>query len=106
MENEKKQHHTTGSDSGQPNVPLLVSESDLERLLEFVRSHAAGPLEGVFGPRSITWRVSRESALFLGAGRALYLQLAHPWVASAVAQHSDGLTDPIGRFQRTFRIVF
>ena len=96
----------TGTRSGQSNVPLLVGDRDLEQLLEFVRLHAAGPLEGVFGPRSITWRISRESALFLGAGRALYLQLAHPWVASAVAQHPDGLTDPIGRFQRTFRIVF
>jgi uncharacterized protein (DUF2236 family) len=33
----------------------------------------------------MTWRVNREAILFLAAGRALLLQLAHPWVAAAVA---------------------
>ena len=41
-----------------------------------------------------------------GAGRALLLQLAHPWVATAIADHSSALTDPIGRFHRTFDVVF
>jgi uncharacterized protein (DUF2236 family) len=36
----------------------------------------------------------------------LLLQLAHPWVAAAIAQHSRSLADPIGRFHRTFSIVF
>jgi uncharacterized protein (DUF2236 family) len=36
----------------------------------------------------------------------LLLQLAHPWVAAAIAQHSRSLTDPIARFHRTFSIVF
>jgi uncharacterized protein (DUF2236 family) len=36
----------------------------------------------------------------------LLLQFAHPWVAAAIAQHSRSLTDPIGRFHRTFSIVF
>jgi uncharacterized protein (DUF2236 family) len=36
----------------------------------------------------------------------LLLQLAHPWVAAAIAQHSRSLTDPIGRFHRTFSVVF
>src|SRR5262249_55378972 len=52
------------------------------------------------------WRVNREAAVFLGAGRALLLQLAHPWVAAAVAKHSHAFDDPIGRFHRTFDIVF
>jgi len=85
---------------------LLVSDSDLEQQLEIVRSRAASPLEGVFGPHSFTWRVNREALVFLGAGRALHLQLAHPWVAAAIAQHSGSLVNPIGRFHRTFRIVF
>src|SRR3954447_12029700 len=61
---------------------------------------------GVFGPSSQIWRIDREAAVFLGAGRALLMQLAHPWVATAIAQHSTALGDPIGRFQRTFQIVF
>ena len=44
--------------------------------------------------------------MFLGAGRAALLQLAHPWVTTALAQHSSLLDDPIARFQNTFRIVF
>ncbi|MEH2688765.1 DUF2236 domain-containing protein [Bradyrhizobium diazoefficiens] len=60
----------------------------------------------MFGPSSVTWRIDREAVIFLGAGRALLLQLAHPWVAAAIAEHSRTLTDPIGRFHRTFDIVF
>jgi uncharacterized protein (DUF2236 family) len=44
--------------------------------------------------------------IFLGAGRALLLQLAHPWVAKAIIDHSHALSDPIGRFHRTFNPVF
>jgi uncharacterized protein (DUF2236 family) len=64
------------------------------------------PRAGIFGPRSISWRINRESALFLGAGRAALLQLAHPWVAAALAQHSSLMSNPIARFHNTFRIVF
>jgi uncharacterized protein (DUF2236 family) len=65
---------------------------------------AAG--DGFFGPGSVTWRVNRESAVFLGAGRAALLQLAHPWVAAALAQHSNLLHDAIGRFHSTFRVIY
>src|SRR5580692_109599 len=61
---------------------------------------------GFFGPGSITWRVNRESAVFLGAGRAALLQLAHPWVAAALAQHSTLLHDAVGRFHSTFRVIY
>ena len=84
----------------------MVSENDLEAALDQVRAHAAGPVAGVFGPDTITWRIDREAVIFLGAGRALLLQLAHPWVAAAIAEHSRTLADPIGRFHRTFDIVF
>src|SRR5262249_59128731 len=84
----------------------IVGTESLERELNLVRGAAAGSLAGVFGPRSITWQVNREAAIFLGAGRALLLQLAHPWVAAAVEQHSDTFANPIGRFHRTFGTVF
>jgi uncharacterized protein (DUF2236 family) len=84
----------------------LVSETDLEAALESVRARAAGSVEGIFGPASMTWRIDREAVIFLGAGRALLLQLAHPWVATAVAEHSRTFADPIGRFHRTFDVVF
>src|SRR5271163_3148127 len=56
-----------------------VGREDLERQLEVVRALAPGEMEGVFGPNSLTWRIDREALTFLGAGRALLLQLAHPW---------------------------
>jgi uncharacterized protein (DUF2236 family) len=34
------------------------------------------------------------------------MQLAHPWVATAIAQHSSVRENPFGRFHRTFEIVF
>src|SRR5215470_17081313 len=84
----------------------MVSQSDLEAALDFVQTRAAGSVEGIFGPASITWRIDKEAVIFLGAGRALLLQLAHPWIATAITQHSRTLADPIGRFHRTFNAMF
>jgi uncharacterized protein (DUF2236 family) len=72
---------------------MLVSPEDFERRLEIVRAAAAGPREGVYGPASVTWRVNREAAIFLGAGRALLLQLAHPWVAARRSPRPGGCID-------------
>jgi uncharacterized protein (DUF2236 family) len=84
----------------------IVSTQRLECELKLLRGAAAGSLSGIFGPRSVTWQVNREAAIFLGAGRALLLQLAHPWIAAAIEQHSDTFANPIGRFHRTFSTVF
>lgn len=86
--------------------PRPVSSADLEVLLAELRTSVCSTDEGVFGPGSISWKLNRESALFLAAGRAALLQLAHPWVAAAIAQHSRTLNDPIGRFHQTFRVIF
>jgi uncharacterized protein (DUF2236 family) len=83
----------------------LVTEAALEAQLAALGA-GADPRAGLFGPGSFTWRIEREAALFLGAGRAILLQLAHPWVAAAVADHSRALDDPIGRFHGTFATVF
>jgi uncharacterized protein (DUF2236 family) len=83
-----------------------VGRDDLEALLATVERKIADPVAGIFGPGSISWRINRESALFLGAGRAALLQLAHPWVAVSLAQHSSLMSNPIARFHSTFRIVF
>jgi uncharacterized protein (DUF2236 family) len=83
-----------------------VSRAELESLLASVTAQTTDPRAGIFGPASMTWKVNREAALFLGAGRAALLQLAHPWVATALKQHSSLLGDPIARFHNTFRIVF
>lgn len=87
-------------------MPHPVTPDDLERELARLSASARDPQAGLFGPGSLLWRVDREAALFLGAGRALLLQLAHPWVAAGVAEHSRTLEDPIGRFHRTFEVMF
>jgi uncharacterized protein (DUF2236 family) len=93
--------HTIDTDK-----PRYIDKAQLREQLEDVRGVVVEPLEGLFGPRSMFWEVMRYSTTFIGAGRALLLQTAHPWVASAVAQHSQMVVDPLGRFHRTFRSVF
>ncbi len=83
-----------------------VSRHDLEHHIAAAEQCVTNPIEGIFGPDSISWRINRESALFLGAGRAALLQLAHPWVAAALDQHSSLLANPVARFHNTFRFVF
>ena len=84
----------------------LVSHRDSEAQLAAIAARTTDPNAGIFGPDSLSWRINRESALFLGAGRAALLQLAHPWVTAALAQHSSLLANPIARFHNTFRVVF
>lgn len=83
-----------------------ATRENLERYVAAAAARVRKPAEGIFGADSETWRVSRESAVFLGAGRAALLQLAHPWVAAALDQHSSLMAKPIERFHNTFRIVF
>jgi uncharacterized protein (DUF2236 family) len=79
-------------------VSNIVSAADLEAQLAELRRSTAGPTDSIFGPDSISWKINRESALFLAAGRAALLQLAHPWVAAAIAEHSQTLTIPSAAF--------
>jgi uncharacterized protein (DUF2236 family) len=56
---------------------------------------------GLFGPRSMVWRVARERALLVAGPAALLLQIAHPLVASAVTAHSGFRRDPTQRLRAT-----
>lgn len=59
---------------------------------------------GLYGPDSVAWRLDREAMLLLGVGpRALLLQIAHPLVATGVAEHSDFRADPWRRLAGTLR---
>jgi uncharacterized protein (DUF2236 family) len=53
----------------------------------------------------VSWRVNAEPVAFLGGGRALLLQVAHPKVAAGVEQHSTYATDPWGRLFRTVDVM-
>jgi uncharacterized protein (DUF2236 family) len=56
---------------------------------------------GYFGPSSAIWLVNREAVLGLGLGRALLMQIAHPWVAQAVIDHSSYVHRPLDRLLAT-----
>ena len=91
-------------------LPAIAPRQHLATLLAHLFPASAGrgvplrdrePDRGLFGPDSVTWRVMREPALVLGAGRALLLQVAHPLVAQGAIDHSAYATDPFGRLERT-----
>ncbi len=83
-----------------------VTRANFEAGLLALERLPGDPRAGFYGPGSMSWKVNRESAVFLGAGRAALLQIAHPWVAAALAQHSNLLHDALGRFHGTFRVVY
>ena len=84
----------------------IVTWNQLEASLAQLRAHVADPRAGLFGPRSVAWQLGGDLGLFIGGGRAALMQLAHPFVAHAIDQHSKTRADVVGRFQRTFKNVF
>lgn len=85
---------------------MVVTRADLEASLAALRRQISDPRAGILGPGSLAWEIGGDLAVFLGGGRAALLQLAHPVVAYAIAQHSRTRADVAGRFRRTFRSVF
>ncbi len=69
------------------------------------RSPAQSPGERWFAEDRPIRVVHSDSAMFIGAIRALLLQSLHPLAMAAVAEHSDYRGDPWGRLQRTSHFV-
>ena len=68
----------------------------------FARSVLEHPRDGgLFGPRSMVWRVHRDRSFPLAAIRSLMVQALHPLAMAGVAQHSDWQRDPFGRLAAT-----
>ena len=89
-----------------PGTPQFVSPTEFQDSIMGLKNLPGRDLDGFFGPDSVTWQVNRECGVFLGAGRAALLQLAHPWVAASLKHHSNLMHDAIGRFHSTFRVVY
>lgn len=85
---------------------MVHDQKVFSRCLEELKAAAAGEKEGILGPRSLSWEILRETAILLGGGRALILQLAHPAVAEGVDTHSNFRKDPVGRAHRTFSSMY
>jgi uncharacterized protein (DUF2236 family) len=59
----------------------------------------------LFQPDSILRNIGQESVGLLGGGRALLLQLAHPLIAVAVADHSQFQDEPLHRLEHTLDMM-
>ena len=88
-----------------------ITAEQFEAQLERVRHECKDPVAGIFGPGSMMWEINKYPfSAMQGAGRALLLQIAHPWITNAIDEHSKTRDDPVGRGNRTFthvgRMVF
>jgi uncharacterized protein (DUF2236 family) len=57
--------------------------------------------DGLFGPASVTWRMSADLASPVAGLRSLLMQALHPLAMAGVDQHSGWRRDPIGRLAAT-----
>jgi len=77
--------------------------SPLEPLARaYVKAIPENPADdGLFGPRSMVWRVNRDRSFALAGMRSLMVQALHPLAMAGVAQHSTWRQDPFGRLAAT-----
>ncbi len=62
--------------------------------------------DGLFGPRSIAWRVHGDvTSMMVGGIAGLMLQMLHPAVLAGVWDHSKFRDDMQGRLRRTARFI-
>ena len=84
----------------------MIDRDQFEQQLQLAASKVKDPQVGLFGPDSMMWKLSRHALLGAhGSGRALLLQIAHPWVTRGVDQHSKTRSDPLARAAGTFSAV-
>lgn len=78
-------------------------QTALEQLARaYVRAVPEHPEDdGLFGPRSVVWRVNRDRSFALAGLRSLMIQALHPLAMAGVAQHSHWRQDPFGRLAAT-----
>lgn len=80
-----------------------AQHTSLEQLARaYVRAIPEHPQDdGLFGPRSVVWRLNRDRVSPLAGMRSLMVQALHPLAMAGVAQHSNWKKDPFGRLAAT-----
>jgi uncharacterized protein (DUF2236 family) len=86
-------------DAPAPSGQLRLLEPLAATLRRFVPERADD--DGLFGPRSLVWRVHRDRSFLLAGVRSLLMQALHPLAMAGVAQHSNWRSDPFGRIAAT-----
>jgi uncharacterized protein (DUF2236 family) len=61
--------------------------------------------DGLFGPKSLVWRVHRDRSFGMAGMRSLMVQALHPLAMAGVSQHSNWRHDPFGRLAATSSYV-
>jgi uncharacterized protein (DUF2236 family) len=87
-----------------PTGQLRLLEPLAATLRRFIPERADD--DGVFGPRSVVWRVHRDRSFLLAGVRSLLMQALHPLAMAGVAQHSNWRSDPFGRIAATSAYMF
>lgn len=59
--------------------------------------------DGLFGPRSVTWRIMSSRIMWVAIVRALYLQALHPRVIRGTLQNAATITQPADAWARLRR---
>ena len=76
---------------------------DANTLVADATSTLTGEDAGLYGPRSVTWRLRQDATYNVAGLRALLVQALHPVAMAAVEQHSNFRSDAWGRAERTTR---
>lgn len=67
---------------------------------------AAGRDTGLFGPRSVSWRVHRETTVLFGGARAILMHAAHPLVIAGARETGFYERNPWKRLERTLMLTY
>ncbi|MGH8494303.1 MAG: oxygenase MpaB family protein [Moraxellaceae bacterium] len=92
--------------------PDWVTEDDVRQSLEALRQQTAGyqaqdARAGLFGPGSMYWEINKHAFVyFAGAVPAVFMQLAHPWIAAAIGEHSKIMSNPRQRARMTYSFLW
>ncbi|RLU01961.1 MAG: DUF2236 domain-containing protein [Ketobacter sp.] len=89
------------------SAPSYLSDEEIRPFLSGIAGFVKDPKVGLFGPDSMFWEVNRHTLVyFLGAVQSVQMQLCHPWIATAVFEHSKIMTDPKQRAQLTYTFLW
>lgn len=89
--------------SGEAPLPRWINDQDFCRQLIKLHGKVPDPRIGLYGPDSMFWKIATPiTPAAWGAGRALLLQTAHPWITAGIDDHSIVRYDPVERARRTF----